>query len=1304
MNKKVKVTVVDTEEVYDIPVHETYRFLDIKVMIQEKLNPAFPEFLLFPKDFQNEKFNIKREIRVIDLTKAKMFFVNYRENQVTLNNNLLEYILREYESDSFVVYEKLLVLTFYYAMKIFGLFSSNRSTRLPGGKIKKTNVKKTAILKNFYLSFANADISRRVDAINKYVKGRRNTAESEREKIVLMAYLDSCKPIITLFAKKLRRDVKSRQYIFEKAVSFAYQNERAVEILQTKAQKIQETEKTFQGLKELSVQPLEENGKILILEIMTKQYSAGTLFDQLELNDEFFQATYKGFHKIYGEHSIEAVDTKGNDVCILRHEKRYIRKFTPEINENVQIYIKNIANGMEIQVLLLKSSSIATTEALFRFLHMDEANFRIRHIHTKGIIGSCLIKNSKPVYLRETDAWSAFEPSILADCIMNTEIFRHFLTVNDSEKISRETPSSYIYFHTPLEVSDKTSILVGGWNKLSSRFGSLTAVLYPIVYRKETYIHVKILRSNDRPTVQKFLYILSKLMSYYNETLGDEIGYFRHMNPEFTITESKEEKVSTKENSLPILEPQIFTKKVWSRSCQKKNKPPVILDDITGKDPDTLLKFPENDITIEGTFFPSQYYHCYDDEYRYPGFIYMKSLEDRGQHPFGGYAPCCYKEDHSEKNKSILSKIHALTLQNTDPDEVVDIVFIKKNEISSDNIINYMGQQGKLSDHIKQFLVSINPENDYVRIGLSSIWQRSSLIGCCQYIFQRSKLQLIDVLVDKSDRTAAEDELIALRSYHEKMPLQKNLRNLFVQSSMDLIAQENQNTHAILQNILNSRCRLDVRHLLSLVQYYYKINLLVIDVEGNFVKPDSMFSFKIRQYDNAPLILLLEHPNNVYEIIARKSETGINYTMLTNVSENTTECKEWNFIYNVAYSTFECNDFEDATYDAMQTFFIEKKLTRQIEYQIVTGNGQTRIFLCNFKDRLLPIYLETATAPCNLPTRDSVSLQGIDEELVISFLTTISPLKFRVLKKEPFTFFLVEGLFQIPCRIGQRTKFLNVEYKESKEFPPTTAFLYKFLLPRKHDFDVIFKLKHASLLIMDYLIICFSNFMSVNHPKELVKKMISIDVDVLLQSFLETTIEFHSEKTFHEALFQPLFEENPSLYHDNKIQVPRLLEKKIFFMLKWNIVNNWEFIKSQRKHQELPSYYQHIFQFQKQKNQTIQMKREKYPIHGYQTYFETMESIVHRRLETIYFLLNRETMAIFPCFVMTRNKEKIHQVMNRYFEEGRLSFQDLLEESSHPKFRFFETSSKQIPQQIEQDEYYIFSVDRHYVVLFPFLT
>ena len=216
--------------------------------------------------------------------------------------------------------------------------------------------------------------------------------------------------------------------------------------------------------------------------------------------------------------------------------------------------------------------------------------------------------------------------------------------------------------------------------------------------------------------------------------------------------------------------------------------------------------------------------------------------------------------------------------------------------------------------------------------------------------------------------------------------------------------------------------------------------------------------------------------------------------------------------------------------------------------------------------------------------------------------------------------------------------------------------------------------------------------------------MISIDVDVLLQSFLETTIEFHSERTFHEALFQPLFEENPSLYHDNKIQIPRLLEKKIFFMLKWNIVNNWEFIKSQRKHQELPSYYQHIFQFQKQKNQTIQMKTEKYPIHGYQTYFETMESVVHRRLETIYFLLNRETMAIFPCFVMTRNKEKIHQVMNRYFEEGRLSFQDLLEESSHPKFRFFETSSKQIPQQIEQDEYYIFSVDRHYVVLFPFLT
>jgi hypothetical protein len=1303
MEKKLTFHVIDRpEETYDVPIFETDRFSDIETMAKNTINPEFPDFLLFPAKFKEETLNLKSSYNVVDLTKAKVFFANYRESRVTINDNLINFILRDYEVDTFELYEKLLILLLYYAVTISKLFRPDRQRTLPGMK-KKAPKKEGKVVKKSYWLFFDEDVKRQIGYLAICISPTAKEEEKRRYELVVKANLEACRPIVVLLAKKLRRDAKGQSFIFEKAKSFAYANQRTKNILEERKKQIETTRATFKGLKGLSIQPLEENGKILILEIVTKNYSTGTIFDALELNEEFFQATYKGFQKVYENHVMEAVDMKGNDMCILRHEKRYVRKFTPEINENVQIYLKNIANGLEIQVLLLKSSSISTTEGLFRFLQMDESNFRIRHVHTRGIIGSCLIKNPKPVYLRHSDIWTSFQPSILANMIMNNDLFQQFLLINDSEKISRETPSNYVYFRNPLQKSDDTAVLVGGWNKLSSRFGSLTAVLYPLNLRGEDYIQVKILRSNDRQTVDDFLHIFSKLMAFYNEELTEEIHYFRHMNPEFQLKESKEEKISSKENSLPLLEPKIFTKKIWSRSCQKKNKPPIILDDITGKDPETIVKFPARDTTIDGTFYPSQYYHCYDDEYRYPGFIFMKSLEDKGQHPFGGYAPCCYKEDHSEKNQNVLAKLHALTLQNTEPDETVDIIFVKKNEIASENIINYMGQQGKLCSPIQNFLRSIDPRRDYVRIGLSSIWQRSSLIGCCQYILQKTKLKYIHQLEQLPTRSQEQNELISKKSFYEKMPLQKDLRNRILQVSMDVLAQETRNSVSIIDEIANAKYRLDVRDLLSLVQYYYKINLLVIDVEGNFVKPHSTFSYKIRFDEKNPLIVLLEHPNQVYEILARRTKDEIMFPMLNDCFPTQPYAEEWKFIYDVVYSTFQCDRYISATFDSIQTFIVEKNLSSQIEFQVLTGTGQTRIFLCNFRDKLIPLFMESSNAPCNLPTKDRVDMTNVDEDLVADFLETILPIKFKVVKKAPFTFFLVENLFQIPCRMGNRTKFLDVVYTPSVHFSPLTAILYKYLQPQRQTFDELFQLKHASLLIMDYLIIVLANFMSTEHPKEIVKKMISVDIDKLLESFIEHNIKFHNDENFHKIAFQPLFDQNPTLFYENKVQIPEQIRHKISFMLKWNLVNNWEFIKSQRKHQELPSYYQHVFQFQKRKNQSVQIKQQTFLNSGYQQYLETIESAAERPIGKIYFLLNRKSMVIIPCFVFHKNIEKIHTIMNQYFDAGRLSFEDC-SEMNPPKYKFHIMTSKKIPDEVHAEEYYICAVERQYVVLLPFMT
>lgn len=1300
MEKKLEIKIVDVEESLLVDIHDTYQFNNLKDIIKYKVNPKFPEFIIFEKKFKKETFTLSEKYQCVDLTRTLLFQVIPKEKTINLNKVALNNIIRDFEIDFFVLYDKIQALLFFYSEIISTVFLEKRKTVLPGAKTKiKTKDKKVIKGNPYFLTFENTPSSLKLyEKTVDYIFPKEQNVNDNIKRTLLRSstnssfFVNISRTVATFFRRKetFRMDT-----MFQVLLSFVRSNVTNIKTLTLQMTNIENLQKVFDELPVLEIGKLEESGKILILKIKTSTYSTGVLFDGIDLNEEFFQANYKDFHKIYKDDQIERVETNGTDLTILRHEKRYIRKFQPEINENIQIYIKNISQGIEIQVLLLQSSTIATTEELFAFLKMDPKNFNIQHVETKGIIGSSLIKNPKPVYLASDDQWSAFQPPILGNCIMNNNVFKNFLLLNDSEKISRETPSNYVYYTDPLQAEDNNPILIGGWNKLSSRFGSLTAVLYPTSLKGEDFMNVKILRSQDRQTVSNFLYIMAKLLSYYNTLLLDEIDYFRTMNTEFKLIESREEKNSTKENSLPLLQPQIFTKAIWSRSCQKKNKPPLIIssDEAMTKNQESVIQFPEKDITIDGTFFPSNNYHCYDSEYKYPGFIHMKQLAD-AKHPFGGYAPCCYKEDHAEKNKAIFAKIRSITVEKEEPDEHVDITMSKKNDISSENIINYTGQHGLLPPKIKKFLTSINPNKEYIRIGLSSIWHRSSLLGCCQYILQKNQLKKIAMIESKTHRTTLETEMMTKKALYQRLPLQKELRNQLVQYSMEIIAQENENLVSIRNDILSSKYRLNVRQLFSLIQYFYKLNLIVIDIEGNFVKPFSTFSFRINFKKEYPLIVLLEHPGNIYEIICSKQEEEVEYTILQNFMDQDQDCfEQWEFIYNVIYSTFECDSFVSAIEDNMKQFVLEKNLSQAIESQIITSNGQTRILMCRFENELLPLFMETPSAPLNLPLEKIIELT--EEQTVTRFLESLNISNYETKQRDPFTFFIIPNLFQIASKS-------KTPMNSNGPFSLTTSMFYKYLLQNKNEFQNIFQLKQISLLIMDYLLICFANFMIVERPTEMNKKMICSDIDEILDLYMTTTIIYVPDKKFQfEDELSPLFIKNPSLYHDGKIYIPQSIEKKVVFMLKWNIINNWEFVKRQAGSQELPSFYLHIFQFKQRQFQQIQLSNKTYTSNMYQSTFHKIESVVMRPLNHVYFLINRENYHIFPCFVSNRNYDKIHSIMNFYFEHGRINF-DLENINQKPLFNFQITREKQIPSDLGSHDYFIILIEKQCVVLFNF--
>ena len=154
-------------------------------------------------------------------------------------------------------------------------------------------------------------------------------------------------------------------------------------------------------------------------------------------------------------------------------------------------------------------------------------------------------------------------------------------------------------------------------------------------------------------------------------------------------------------------------------------------------------------------------------------------------------------------------------------------------------------------------------------------------------------------------------------------------------------------------------------------------------------------------------------------------------------------------------------------------------------------------------------------------------------------------------------------------------------------------------------------------------------------------------------------------------------------------------------MLKWNIINNWEFVKRQAGSQELPSFYLHIFQFKQRQFQQIQLSNKTYTSNMYQSTFHKIESVVMRPLNHVYFLINRENYHIFPCFVSNRNYDKIHSIMNFYFEHGRINF-DLENINQKPLFNFQITREKQIPSDLGSHDYFIILIEKQCVVLFNF--
>lgn len=1306
----------------------------LRLKFKQIINPLFSNFILFPKNMkalQNEQ-----NISVVNLmisenvSATKMIEVDIENKKLNFNKSVIDNILENYEfnslsSETEQLYLKIITKIFLCDIIIKEQFDppkkkSKLPSRLPSsvksikkptntttatsevtntttatsevtnkerikitrrpitattssGEEKKIMIKKpmnkkiktSFFLEDFTINFEGSDLILRKDEIvmvNKTYKKFLNTQGMEKN--VKIAYIDRF--LQTPYIQNFRKELKSYLRVAvgnetNKILNLLSVVENENIKLQNQIQEINNYNQKFMDIQPLESNKLEDIGQIVELEIQTKNYSTGSIFNNLELNNEYSLATYKDFYKFHIENKIKTNNTNNtnSDLIIFRYdEKRYRRKFQTAINEDIEIHIANKKKGLKIQVLLRQDSSIFDIEELFKFLKIAPEKVSIKNSNTIGYIGNTKIQNNKPEGYRGN--WASFQRPILANLIMNNNFFRKFLLVNDSDKISRDNNILYLYFNYESRRTGPT-IKVGGWNKLSSRFGILTAVINPILENDNDYVNIKILRSDNKENVVIFLEILGKLLKEYNDLLASEIRNFQTYFPKYRPYSVMEQTTSSKKDKLQTLRPDIFLKSIYPKSCQSNHHPPIILnkEQTDNVDSSRILKFPDRPVTIKNKVYQPDFYYCYDKTYKYPGFIKM-NLQGN-YHPFNGIAPCCYKEDHKDKNEQALNDFHKLRETNSKiNDQELEIKKTPYFLRSDKRIIVTMGQRGMIPEKINKLLININPYNKYFRIGLDKSWHNSSLIGCCEYIRQE-------------------------KNNGKFLPKQKDLRYELSKIPLEIIKQENFNNDlgSVFENLVDINSSLNVRNFLSLINEFYQINILVLDMDGNFILPNSLYSFKPNLLREQPLLLLLEN-NGVYEIIASEKEQNNNeeeYYMCQNFISNDIITKQWFYIYNQIYVNYTNNSILDNTTDLSINFL--NNLNINIDKQILSGNGQCRAVVT--KD----IILFSLNLFKPLAIQNCKNIEIPQQNNVLTFIESIKSLKdvkieIKEKKYKQYLLYYLNDMFVIPCVDEKDKKNDTNDQIESQ----IISFLSIF--DNNDSFNTIGKMKQYSNMIIDYILIAYSRFHKITN--DLKQKQIISNMDQIIEVFTNTCIEWVDEVEYDDNL-NCFIDNNQTIYNsiENKLYVPKSLEKNIIYSLRWHISNNSN-LDNILNSNELYNFYNHCFQFKSIKDNILQKSQYKTDINNYSSYYKfpnnKLSIFNNYDLLTTYFLQNEKTNNLYIFFFIKNTaliEEKVTSVVEQYFRTGILKYnkKDLRKKSKNIKY------SEIIPDNIVRNEIFI---------------
>jgi hypothetical protein len=427
----------------------------------------------------------------------------------------------------------------------------------------------------------------------------------------------------------------------------------------------------------------------------------------------------------------------------------------------------------------------------------------------------------------------------------------------------------------------------------------------------------------------------------------------------------------------------------------------------------------------------------------------------------------------------------------------------------------------------------------------------------------------------------------------------------------------------------DSNAEIKAERFIKIVENFYNVNLfifLMTDKKIDILKPynyrNYYYSFEDTIKKN-PIVFLINF-QNVYELIAFEEEDTIKYDV--------SYFKEYKDILYYSYGSFYSDKFI-----TMENIKAPSKCQSLITHQIIDAYGKTRLLV--FANKYMAITHEPImplSAPVLKKSIDfcdfsevqsflnshSISFEKIYryEGLLIAQINDFIPLYFLIKDKIEITAASPPENLQILFRIVS-----NLQKKEALAFKQVQQNM---------------RLVHA---LMDICLYYFSKFIKESEQGDVIR------------DFIHEKISFSNKLPYRSILdLSPRLDQEIVL-HDDRLQLPRSIETKLAYFLKWFLNTNKNILIKYHQLVEIPSFYQFSSDFQFRAEFLIQTQLEFYNNQPFSIVEnKPLDEIKHPNEQFFYYYNPKYTPQNRPYLtIIFREKRKGIEFVSNYVKDNR---------------------------------------------------